>query len=166
MVSEMQEKNKKSLLNLRRGVIIMTVNTNTCPKEQLDAPQNRASRLRQWPCKIPFVPDSAPYFDGAELLIAADCTAYAHGNFHFEFMKNAITLIGCVALNSEVIRKKLAAIIANNDIKGIKLLRMEVSCCERLEGLVREAVAESEKNLPVEILVLSTDGKILKGKIK
>jgi hypothetical protein len=69
MVSEMQEKNKKSLLNLRRGVIIMTVDTNTCPKEQLDAPQNRVSRLRQWPCKIPFVPDSAPYFDGAELEI-------------------------------------------------------------------------------------------------
>ena len=144
----------------------MIRNTNTCPKETSEAVVNRGSRLRQWPCKIPFVPEAAPYFDGAELLIAADCSAYAHGNFHFEFMKNAITLIGCAGLNSAVIQKKLAAIIAQNDIKGIKVLRMEVSCCERLEKIVKDAIIKSGKHISPEILVLSTDGKILKGKRK
>ena len=139
-------------------------NTNTCPKETSDVLTNRASRLRQWPCKIPFVPESAPYFDGAELLIAADCAAYAHGNFHSEFMKNAITLIGCAGLNSDVIFKKLSSIILQNDIKSIKVLRMEVSCCEKLEKLVVNAVKESGKNVPTEVLTLLTDGKILKGK--
>ncbi len=140
----------------------MIRNTNTCPKETSDAVINRASRLRQWPCKIPFIPEAAPYFDGAELLIAADCSAYAHGNFHCEFMKNAITLIGCAGLNSEAIQKKLGAIIAQNDIKGIKVLRMEVSCCERLEKIVKDAVLASGKNVPFEVITLSTDGKILK----
>jgi hypothetical protein len=144
----------------------MTINTNTCPKETPDATSPRASRLKQWPCKIPFVPEVAPYFDGAELLIAADCTAYAHGDFHLEFMKNSITLIGCAGLNSDVMREKLSAIIAQNEIKGIKILRMEVSCCERLEKIVKDAIIKSGKQIPMEILVLSTDGKILKGKRK
>ena len=144
----------------------MIKNTNTCPKETSEAVINRASRLRQWPCKIPFVPECAPYFDGAELLIAADCTAYAHGNFHVEFMKNSITLIGCAALNQDLIQQKLSAIISQNDIKGVKILRMEVSCCERLERAVNEALKESGKNLKAEILTLSTDGKILEGKRK
>ena len=144
----------------------MIINTNTCPKETSEVTANRQSRLRQWPCKIPFALECAPYFDGAELLIAADCTAYAHGNFHTEFMKNAITLIGCAGLNSEAIKKKLAAIIAQNEIKGIKVLRMEVPCCERLEGLVKDAITESGKNVSMEVLILSTDGKILEGKRK
>ena len=79
-------------------------------------------------------------------------------------MKNTITLIGCAGLNSDAIKQKLRAIISQNEIKGIKILRMEVSCCERLEKLVKEAVAESGKNVPTEILTLSTDGKILEGK--
>ena len=139
----------------------MTRNTNTCHKEICDASQLRASRLKQWPCKISFVPESAPYFDGAVLLIAADCTAYAHGNFHFEFMKNAITLITCPALNSGDIRKKLGAIISQNDIKEMKILRMETSCCEKLEGLVMGALLDCEKKIPVEMITLSTNGKIL-----
>ncbi len=140
----------------------MIRNTNTCSKETADAPINSLSRLRQWPCKISFVPENAPYFDGAELLIAADCTAYAYGNFHSEFMKNSITLIGCPRLNFNNITEKLGAIISGNEIKSVKLLRMEVSCCSQLENGIKELISKSGKEIPFEVITLSTDGKILR----
>ena len=138
----------------------MAKNTKTCSKGANETP-SRQIRLKQWPCKISFVPEYAPYFDGAELLIAADCTAYAYGGLHSEFMKNSITLIGCPALDSLDMQKKLSAIISSNDIRAVKILKMDVACCSRLEAIIKDAIKSSEKNIPLEIITVSTDGKIL-----
>ena len=120
-----------------------------------------ASRLRQWPCKIELVPVNAPYFDGANLLIAADCTAYAYGSFHNDFIKNHITLIGCPKLDEGAYAEKLTSIIRNNDIKSVKIVRMEVPCCGGLENAVRRALKESGKFIPWQVVTITTDGKIL-----
>ncbi len=119
------------------------------------------SQLAQWPCQIKLVPVRAPYFDGANLLIAADCTAYAYGNFHADFMKNHITLIGCPKLDEGDYAEKLTEIIAHNDIKSIRILRMEVPCCGGLENAVKRAMIASGKFLPWQVVTISTDGKIL-----
>lgn len=119
------------------------------------------SRLAQWPCRIRQVPIHAPYFNGANLLIAADCTAFAHGNFHEAFMRNHITLIGCPAAGEEDYTETLTAIIGENEIKSVKILRMEVSCCEALETAVRQALQRSGKFIPWQVVVLGTDGKIV-----
>ncbi len=119
------------------------------------------AQLAQWPCQIKLVPVRAPYFDGANLLIAADCTAYAYGNFHADFMKNHITLIGCPKLDEGDYAEKLTQIIANNDIKSIRILRMEVPCCGGLENAVKRAMIASGKFLPWQVVTISTDGKIL-----
>ena len=119
------------------------------------------SRLSQWPCQIKLVPENAPYFDEANLLIAADCTAYAYANFHEEFMKNHITLIGCPKLDGVDYCEKLARILKLNSIKSIQLLRMEVPCCSGLEVALRKALNLSGKNIPLKATVISTDGKIL-----
>lgn len=120
-----------------------------------------ASQLAQWPCQIKLVPVNAPYFDGANLLIAADCTAYAYGNFHNEFMKNHITLIGCPKLDEGDYAEKLTAIIKNNDIKSVKIVRMEVPCCGGIENAAKRAIMESGKFIPWQVVTISTDGKIL-----
>lgn len=122
------------------------------------APQ---SRLAQWPCQIKLVPVNAPYFDGANLLIAADCTAYAYGNFHNEFIRNHITLIGCPKLDEGDYAEKLTAIIKNNDIKSVKIVRMEVPCCGGIENAAKRALMESGKFIPWQVITISTDGKIL-----
>ncbi len=119
------------------------------------------SQLAQWPCQIKLVPVRAPYFDGANLLIAADCTAYAYGNFHADFMKNHITLIGCPKLDDGDYAEKLAQIIAYNDIKSVRVLRMEVPCCGGLENAVKRALMASGKFIPWQVVTISTDGKIL-----
>ena len=119
------------------------------------------SQLAQWPCQIKLVPVRAPYFDGANLLIAADCTAYAYGNFHADFMKNHITLIGCPKLDDGDYAEKLAQIIAYNDIKSVRILRMEVPCCGGLENAVKRALMASGKFIPWQVVTVSTDGKIL-----
>lgn len=119
------------------------------------------SQLAQWPCQIKLVPVRAPYFDGANLLIAADCTAYAYGNFHAEFMKNHITLIGCPKLDDGDYAEKLTQIIAYNDVKSVKILRMEVPCCGGLENAVKRALMASGKFIPWQVVTISTDGKIL-----
>ena len=118
------------------------------------------SRLSQWPCQIKLVPENAPYFDGAELLIAADCTAFAYGNFHEEFIKNHITLIGCPKLDSIDYSEKLTHIIKNNNIKNITIVRMEVPCCSGLESAVKKALQTSGKSTPLRVVIISTDGKI------
>ncbi len=120
-----------------------------------------ASRLSQWPCQIKLVPVNAPYFEQADLLIAADCTAFAYGNFHEEFIKDHITLIGCPKLDSEDYSKKLTQIIAVNNIKSITAVRMEVPCCGGLENAVKRAIAFSGKHIPLQVVTISTDGKIL-----
>lgn len=119
------------------------------------------SQLSQWPCQIKLVPVHAPYFDGANLLIAADCTAYAYGNFHNEFIRNHITLIGCPKLDEGDYTEKLTQIIANNNIKSVKVVRMEVPCCGGLENAVKRALQESGKFIPWQVVTVSTDGKIL-----
>jgi len=119
------------------------------------------SRLAQWPCQIKLVPVNAPYFDGANLLIAADCTAYAYGNFHTDFMRNHITLIGCPKLDEGDYAEKLTRIIALNNIKSVKILRMEVPCCGGLENAVKRALQQSGKFIPWQVVTISTDGKIL-----
>ncbi|MBQ8213733.1 MAG: 4Fe-4S dicluster domain-containing protein [Clostridia bacterium] len=119
------------------------------------------SQLSQWPCQIKLVPVNAPYFDGANLLIAADCTAYAYGNFHNEFIRNHITLIGCPKLDTGDYTEKLTQIIANNNIKSVKVVRMEVPCCGGLENAVKRALQASGKFIPWQVVTVSTDGKIL-----
>lgn len=119
------------------------------------------SQLRQWPCQIKLVPIQAPFFDGAKLLIAADCVAYAYADFHNDFMKGKITLIGCPKLDEGDYTEKLTAIIANNNIKSVTVIRMEVPCCGGLQHAVENAIRNSGKFLPWQIVTISRDGKIL-----
>ena len=120
-----------------------------------------ASQLSQWPCQIKLVPVNAPYFENANLLIAADCTAYAYGNFHNDFIRNHITLIGCPKLDEGDYAEKLTQIIANNNIKSVKVVRMEVPCCGGIENAVKRALQASGKFIPWQVVTISTDGKIL-----
>lgn len=119
------------------------------------------SRLAQWPCQIKLVPPNAPYFDGANLLIAADCTAYAYGSFHEDFIKNHITIIGCPKLDEGDYAEKLTAIIKNNNIKSVKIVRMEVPCCGGIENAAKRAIMASGKFIPWQVVTISTDGRIL-----
>ena len=121
------------------------------------------THLNQWPVQIKLVPPNAPYFDNANLLIAADCAAYAYGNFHSKFMKNKITLIGCPKLDSVDYSEKLTAILKMNDIKSLTLVRMEVPCCGGLEIAVKTALKNSDKLIPWQIVVISTDGQIIEN---
>ena len=142
-----------------------------CPGSQARALQRGQSRpaaaapvesqLRQWPVQIKLVPVNAPYFDGANLLIAADCTAYAYANFHNDFIRNKITLIGCPKLDAGDYAEKLTAIIANNDIKSVTIVRMEVPCCGGIEFAAKRAIQASGKFLPWQVVTISTDGRIL-----
>lgn len=122
---------------------------------------NVTSKLSQWPVQIKLVPLNAPYFNDANLLIAADCTAYAYGNFHNEFIKNRITLIGCPKLDEGDYSEKLTAIIKNNNIKSVTVVRMEVPCCGGIENAVKSALKNSGKFIPWQVITISTDGKIL-----
>lgn len=119
------------------------------------------SQLLQWPVQIKLVPVKAPYFDGAKLLVAADCTAYAYGNFHNDFIRNHITLIGCPKLDEGDYADKLTAIIANNDIKSVTVVRMEVPCCGGIENAVKRALQNSGKFIPWTVVTISTDGRVL-----
>lgn len=119
------------------------------------------SHLRQWPVQIKLVPINAPYFDNANLLVAADCTAYAYGNFHNDFIKNKITLIGCPKLDSIDYSEKLTQIIATNNIKSVTVVRMEVPCCGGIENGVKNALQSSGKFIPWQVVTISTDGKII-----
>ena len=118
-------------------------------------------RLMQWPCQIKLVPVNAPYFDNANLLIAADCTAYAYANFHEKFIRNHITLIGCPKLDDGDYAEKLTAIIKNNNIKSVKIVRMEVPCCGGIENAAKRALMASGKFIPWQVVTVSTDGRIL-----
>ena len=120
-----------------------------------------SSQLAQWPCQIKLVPVNAPYFDEANLLIAADCSAFAYGNFHNDFIRNHITLIGCPKLDEGDYADKLTQIIANNNIKSVKVVRMEVPCCSGIENAVKCALQASGKFIPWQVVIISTDGKIL-----
>ena len=120
-----------------------------------------SSQLTQWPCQIKLVPVNAPYFEDANLLIAADCTAYAYGNFHNDFIRNHITLIGCPKLDEGDYTEKLTAFIKNNNIKSVKIVRMEVPCCSGIENAAKRALQASGKFIPWQVVTISTDGKII-----
>ena len=120
-----------------------------------------ASCLRQWPVQIKLVPVNTPFFSGADLLIAADCTAYAYGSFHQDFIRGRVCLIGCPKLDQTDYAEKLAEIFAANDIKSITLARMQVPCCDGLEKAVMRALLASGKSIPCEVKVISSDGKII-----
>lgn len=119
------------------------------------------SQLRQWPVQIQLAPIQAPYFDGANLLIAADCSAYAYGDFHNKFMKNKVTLIGCPKLDAVEYSQKLQQIIMHNDIKSVTVVRMQVPCCGGIEMAVKTALQNSGKFLPWQVVTISTQGEIL-----
>ena len=125
------------------------------------APQQSVSRLGQWPCQIKLVAPNAPYFNGAKLLIAADCTAYAYARMHEDFMKGKVTLIGCPKLDAVDYSEKLTEIISNNDIQSVTIVRMEVPCCGGLEFAAKKALQESGKFIPWQVVTISIDGNIL-----
>ena len=120
-----------------------------------------ASQLSQWPVQIKLAPVNAPYFNGAKLLVAADCTAYAYGNFHNEFIRDHVTLIGCPKLDSVDYSEKLTAILTNNEIRSVTVVRMEVPCCGGIEHAVKTALQESGKFIPWQVVTISTDGRII-----
>ena len=120
-----------------------------------------ASQLSQWPVQIKLAPVNAPYFDGTNLLIAADCSAYAYGNFHQEFIRGHVTLIGCPKLDMVDYAEKLTEIIRSNDIKSVTVTRMEVPCCGGIENAVKQALTASGKLIPWRVVTLSTDGRII-----
>ena len=119
------------------------------------------SQLCNWPVQIKLAPLQAPYFDGAKLLIAADCTAYAYANFHKEFIRSKVTLIGCPKLDAVNYSEKLTEILRNNDIQSVTIVRMEVPCCGGLEMAAKKAIQDSGKFLPWQVVTISIDGEIL-----
>ena len=148
-------------------------NTHACPGSAMrqmsgaaeqEAPAvtgKQISWLGQWPCQIKLVPTQAPFFDGAKLLIAADCTAYAYANLHEDFMKGKVTLIGCPKLDAVDYSEKLTAIIRDNDIRSVTILRMEVPCCGGLQRAAETALKNSGKFLPWQVVTISRDGNII-----
>jgi len=121
------------------------------------------THLNQWPVQIKLVPLHAPYFSNANLLVAADCAAYAYGNFHGEYMKNRITIIGCSKLDEDDYSEKLTAILMQNNIKSVTIARMEVPCCGGIENAVKTALQNSGKLIPWQIVTISRDGRILES---
>lgn len=132
------------------------------PAQQSTAAQP-VSRLSQWPVQIKLAPVQAPYLDGADLLVAADCTAFAHGAFHQNLIKNRVTLIGCPKLDEGDYADKLAEILRRNDIKSVTVARMEVPCCGGIENAVKTALQHSGKMIPWQVVVIATNGEILSG---
>ena len=120
------------------------------------------SELTSWPVQIKLLPVNAPYFNGAKLLVAADCTAFAYASIHQDFIKDHITLIGCPKLDNIDYAEKLTQIIKNNNIVNISVLRMEVPCCGGLENAVKRALKESEKVIPWSVTIVTTDGSLIK----
>ena len=132
-------------------------------EESVKSNETMISQLRQWPIQIKLVPVKASYFENANLLVAADCTAYAYANFHDEFMKMHVTIIGCPKLDDGDYSEKLTEIIKNNNIKSVKVLRMEVPCCGGIEYAVMQALKNSGKMIPWQVVTISCEGQILEN---
>ena len=130
-------------------------------KRERDRSQSVPSQLYNWPVQIKLAPVNAPVFDGADLLIAADCTAFAYGDFHYRFVKDRVVLIGCPKLDAVNYADKLSQIFALNDIRSITVVRMQVPCCGGLPFMVKTAMEASGKDIPCRVVILSADGKIL-----
>lgn len=161
-----EKKEKEKVNNLACGCPGTNVKTmNRAPEAVISNHQQQihqiSSNLMQWPIQIKLVPPNAPYFENAKLLIAADCSAYAYGNFQSEFIKNHITLIGCPKLDDGDYSEKLTQIIKNNNIKSVKVARMEVPCCKGIEDSVITALKNSGKMIPWQVVTITTEGKIL-----
>ena len=129
--------------------------------ETTSSTQNQVSKLQNWPVQIKLAPVNAPYFNGAKLLIAADCTAYAYAGFHQDFIRNKVTLIGCPKLDQVDYSEKLTAIIQNNDIQSVTIVRMEVPCCGELEMATKKALQNSGKFIPWQVITIGIDGNII-----
>ena len=138
-----------------------TISVADTANEKAVAPVRATARLAQWPCQIKLVPTEAPFFEGARLLVAADCTAYAYANMHEDFMKGRSTIIGCPKLDAVDYSEKLTAIIAGNDIKDVTIVRMEVPCCGGLEQATKNALQASGKFIPWQVVTISIDGRVL-----
>ena len=123
--------------------------------------KKEASQLRQWPVQIKLAPVRAPYFQNADLLIAADCTAYAYADFHQKFIRGKVVLVGCPKLDGVNYAEKLTEIIRGNDVKSVTVVRMEVPCCGGLEMAVKRALENSGKAIPCQVVTISIDGNIL-----
>ena len=144
------------------GAKSMQIQRPTAPGAGIPAPNpGQMSALRNWPVQIKLAPVSAPYYNGAKLLIAADCTAYAYASFHQDFIRNKLTLIGCPKLDQVDYSEKLTAIIQGNDIQSVTIVRMEVPCCGGLEMAAKKALQNSGKFIPWQVVTISIDGKIM-----
>ena len=131
-------------------------------RQQAAACAPQQSQLRQWPVQIKLAPVNAPWFSGADVLVAADCTAYAYGNFHQEFIRGRVTLVGCPKLDSVDYSEKLTQIFKNNPLRSVTVVRMEVPCCGGMVNAVKKALQLSGKSIPCNVVTISTDGRILK----
>ena len=144
------------------GTKIMQIQrTETSEPVEPSLTADSMSKLQNWPVQIKLAPVNAPYFNGAKLLIAADCTAYAYASFHQDFIRNKVTLIGCPKLDQVDYSEKLTEIIQNNNIQSVTIVRMEVPCCGGLEMAAKKALQNSGKFIPWQVVTISIDGKIL-----
>ena len=143
------------------GTAAKSIERKKTPQNGAPLPQPAGSQLQQWPVQIKLVPENAPWFDGAKLLIAADCTAYAYANFHQDFIRGRITLVGCPKLDSVDYALKLTEILKNNNIASVTVVRMEVPCCGGIENAVKQALVNCGKCIPWSVTTISTDGRIL-----
>lgn len=152
----------RSLQQEKRGIKQETTNRTTDKQGQdREYTTESASQLQQWPVQIKLLPITAPYYENANLLIAADCTAYAYANFHNDFIKNHITVIGCPKLDEGEYSEKLTEIMKNNAIRSVKIVRMEVPCCGGLQNAAVKALQNCGKMIPWQVVTISCDGKIL-----
>ncbi len=157
-----EEAKQKAVENLPcgcPGTNVKTIKREAAENESFGI--NLKSRLSQWPVQIKLVAPKAPYFDRANLLVAADCTAYAYGNFHNDFIKNKVTIIGCPKLDMIDYTDKLTTIIKENDVRSVTVVRMEVPCCGGIENAVKQALMNSGKFIPWQVVTITTDGTIL-----
>lgn len=150
----------KNLHNSCPGSSAKKIERSSCNSQQAEFTE-QPSQLAQWPIQIKLVPVKAPYFNGAKLLIAADCTAYSYASFHTSFMQGHITIIGCPKLDSIEYAEKLTALIQNTDIKSVTVVRMEVPCCGGLEKAAASALQASNKSIPLKVVTITTAGEIL-----
>lgn len=160
VLAKKQEKQNQSLPCGCPGTNVKTIQHSYRTEKNSETPKTN-SQLRQWPVQIKLAPVNAPYFENANLLIAADCTAYAYGNFHQDFIRGKITLIGCPKLDSVDYAEELTEIIRQNNIKSVTVVRMEVPCCGGIEHAVKTALQASGKFIPWQVITISTDGKVL-----
>lgn len=158
-VSQNQQKTTKAPVFGCPGLQSKTIRHEEAQTQPSSGPV--PSQLTQWPVQIKLAPINAPYFNNAHLLIAADCTAFAYGDFHNKFIKNKVTLIGCPKLDEGDYSEKLTEIIRQNDIKSVTIVRMEVPCCGGITHAAQTALKNSGKFIPWNVVTISTDGKIL-----